>query len=134
VVEEPLVERKLESSIGLAKELIRRGSPLLAAYWEFREELGRWKLVLVPKSPQDESRLISEVSSLLLEPTYRGAFSLSGPVVDSRQIERARALGAYIRVEPFIGRRIDTTFTGGHYFESVVPAYLAPHLTTHLVA
>jgi hypothetical protein len=59
-------------------------------------------------------------------------FSISDPSVDSRQIKRARALGAYIRVEPFIGRRIDDTVTGGEYFESVVPIYLAPELITHL--
>lgn len=134
MVAETLGDRKIEASERLAKELIRRGSPLLAAYWEFREEDGRWTLMLVPTSPEEERRLIREATALLVEPPYRSVFSLSDPAVDSRQIERARALGAYIRVEPYIGRRIDTTFTGGQYFESVVPVYLAPELITHLRA
>jgi hypothetical protein len=129
---ESLVESKLEASKQLARELIKRGAPLLAAYWEFREEVDRWTLMLVPTSPEEERRLIKEATALLVENPYRSAFSLSDPAVDSRQIERARALGAYIRVEPYIGRRIDTTFTGGQYFESVVPVYLAPELMTHL--
>jgi len=116
----------------LAKELIRRGSPLLASYWEYREDEGRWTLMLVPTSPEEEHRLIKEATALLVETPYRSAFSLSDPAVDARQIERARALGAYIRVKPYVGRRIDTTFTGGQYFESVVPVYLAPELITHL--
>jgi hypothetical protein len=69
---------------------------------------------------------------LLVEAPYSSAFSLSDPAVDARQVERARALGAYIRVKPYVGRRIDTTFTGGQYFESVVPVYLASELMTHL--
>jgi hypothetical protein len=116
----------------LAEELIGRGSPLLAVYWEFREEEGRWTLMLVPTSPEEERRLIREATALLVESPYRATLSLFDPSVDSRQIDRARALGAYIRVEPYIGRRIDTTFTGGQYFESVVPVYLAPELMTHL--
>jgi hypothetical protein len=129
---ESLTEAKLEASKQLARQLIERGAPLFAAYWEFREEVDRWTLVLVPASPNDERRLIGEATKLLIEPPYRSVFSLSDPAVDSRQIERAKALGAYIRVEPYIGRRIDTTFTGGQYFESVVPIYLAPELMTHL--
>jgi hypothetical protein len=129
---ESLIESKLEASKQLARQLIERGAPLFAAYWEFREEVDRWTLVLVPTSPNDERRLIGEATGLLIESPYRSVFSLSDPAVDSRQIERARALGAYIRVEPYIGRRIDTTFTGGQYFESVVPVYLAPELMTHL--
>ena len=132
MVAEALGDRKVEASERLAKELIARGSPLLAAYWEFREEDGRWTLMLVPTSPEEERRLIREATALLVEAPYRSALSLSDPTVDSRQIERARALGAYIRVEPYVGRRIDTTFTGGQYFESVVPVYLAPELMTHL--
>jgi hypothetical protein len=123
---------KVEASERLTKELIRRGSPLLAAYWEYREEEGRWTLRLVPTSPEEERRMIKEATALLVEVPYRSAFSLSDPAVDARQIERARALGAYIRVKPYVGRRIDTTFTGGQYFESVVPVYLAPELMTHL--
>jgi hypothetical protein len=132
MVTETLGDRKVEASEGLAKELIRRGSPLLAAYWEFREDVGRWTLMLVPTSPEEERRLIREATALLVESPYRSVFSLSDPAIDSRQIDRARALGAYIRVEPYIGRHIDTTFTGGEYFESVVPTYLAPELMTHL--
>jgi hypothetical protein len=129
---ESLMESKLEASIQFARQLIECGAPLFAAYWEFREEVDRWTLVLVPVSPNEERRLIREATGLLIEPPYRSVFSLSDPAIDSRQIERARALGAYIRVEPYIGRRIDTTFTGGQYFESVVPIYLAPELITHL--
>lgn len=129
---ESLIESKFEASKQLTRLLIERGAPLLAAYWEFREEVDRWTLVLVPKSSGDEPRLIGLASDLLVESPYRSVFSLSDPAVDSRQIDRARALGAYIRVEPYIGRRIDTTFTGGQYFESVVPVYLAQELMTHL--
>ena len=132
MVTETLGDRKVEASERLAKELIRRGSPLLAAYWEFREGVDRWTLVLVPTAPEEERRLIKEGTDLLVEAPYRSTLSLYDPLVDSRQIERARALGAYIRVEPYIGRRIDTTFTGHQYFESVVPVYLAPELMTHL--
>jgi hypothetical protein len=129
---ESLIDSKLEASKRLAKQLIEKDAPLLAAYWEFREEVDRWTLVLVPATPKEEQRLIREATDLLTESPYRSVFSLSDPAVDSRQIERARALGAYIRVKPYIGRRIDTTFTGGQYFESVVPVYLAPELMTHL--
>jgi hypothetical protein len=132
MVAETIGDRKVEASERLAKELIRRGSPLLASYWEYREDEGRWTLMLVPTSPEEERRLIKEATALLVETPYRSAFSLSDPAVDARQIERARALGAYIRVKPYVGRRIDTTFTGGQYFESVVPVYLAPELITHL--
>ena len=129
---ESLMESKLEASKQLARVLIERDAPLFAAYWEFREEVDRWTLVLVPVSESEERRLIRQATELLIEPPFRSVFSLSDPSIDSRQIERARALGAYIRVEPYIGRRIDTTFTGGQYFESVVPVYLAPELMTHL--
>ena len=125
-------DRKVEASERLAKELIGRGSPMLAAYWEFREEDGRWTLMLVPTSTEQERRLIKDATALLVESPYRSLFSLFDQSIDSRQIERARALGAYIRIEPYIGRRIDMTFTGGQYFESVVPVYLAPELLTHL--
>ena len=132
MVADTLVDRKVEASERLAKELIGRGSPLLAAYWDFREEAGQWTLVLVPTSPKEERPLIEQATALLVEQPYRSVFSLSDPAVDSGQIERARALGAYIRVEPYIGRRMDTTFTGGQYFESVIPVYFAPGLVTHL--
>jgi hypothetical protein len=129
---ESIVSSKLDASKRLAERLLERGASLLAAYWEFREELDRWRFVLVPALPSDEKSLIKEATDLLVEPSFRSIFSISEPSVDSRQIKRARALGAYIRVEPFIGRRIDDTFTGGEYFESVVPIYLAPELMTHL--
>jgi hypothetical protein len=129
---ESLIQSKLEASKELAKQLISQGAPLLAAYWEFREEVDRWTLVLVPRSPEDERGLINEAVIRLGEMPYRSVFSISDPAIDSRQIDRARALGAYIRVEPYIGRRIDTTFTGRQYFESVIPVYLAPELMTHL--
>jgi hypothetical protein len=129
---EAIAGLKLDASHQLAERLIARGAPLLAAYWEFREELDRWRLVLVPASPNDEMLLIKEATDLLVESPFRSVFSISEPSVDSRQIKRAGALGAYIRVEPFVGRRIDDTFTGGEYFESVVPIYLDPKLVTHL--
>lgn len=131
---ESIVDSKLDASKRLAAQLIERGAPLLAAYWEFRDEVDRWTLVLVPATPGDERRLIESATDLLVGQPFRSVFSISDPSVDSRQIKRAQALGAYIRVEPFVGRRIDTTFTGGEYFESVVPVYLAPELTTHLHA
>jgi len=116
----------------LVNDLLTRRAPLLAAYWEFREEVDRWTLVLVPEALEQEMALIKEAVDLLVQPPYRTEFSLSDPSVDSRQIARAKALGAYIRIEPYVGRRIDTTFTGGEYFESVVPVYFKPELMTHL--
>lgn len=132
MVADALVDRKIEASERVAGDLIAQGAPLLAAYWDFREERGRWELVLVPKSVAEERQLVKQVSAMLIKPPFRSIFSLSDPVVDGRQIERARALGAYIRVEPYVGRHIDTTFTGGHYFEHVIPVYLEDRLLTHL--
>lgn len=132
MVAESPIETKLEISIELAQRLIGQSARLLAAYWEFQEEADCWKLVLVPSSHNEEQHLIKQATELLIEPPYRSAFSLSDVAVDSRQLGRAQALGAYIRVRPYVGRRIDTTFTGGQYFESVVPVYLAPQLLTHL--
>lgn len=132
MVTETLGDRKIEASERLARELVDRGSPMLAAYWEFREDDGRWTLMLVPKSPKEERQLIREATALLVEDPYRSIFSISDSAIDSLQIERARALGAYIRVEPYVGRRIDKTFTGRQYFESVVPVYFSPELMTHL--
>jgi hypothetical protein len=129
---ESIVSSKFEASRQLAGRLLERGAPLLAAYWEFREERDRWSLILVPGSPGDERLLIKQATDLLVKPPFRSAFSISEPSVDSLQIKRAQALGDYIRVEPFVGRRIDNTFTGGEFFESVVPVYLAPELMTHL--
>jgi hypothetical protein len=131
MVTEALGDRKIDASEALAQELITRGSPLLAAYWEFREELGCWRLVLVPTAAEEERRLIKDATDLLFEAPYRSTLSIFDSAIDSRQIDRARALGAYIRTEPYIGRRFDTTFTGHQYFESVVPVYLAPELMTH---
>lgn len=132
MVAEAPVETKFEASKQLAQRLIGQGALLLAAYWEFQEDADSWRLVLVPPSPGEEQGLIRQATELLIEAPYRSAFSLSDVAVDSRQIARARALGAYIRVKPYVGRRIDTTFTGGQYFESVVPVYLAKQLLTHL--
>jgi|ERR1041385_281564 hypothetical protein len=129
---ELLVDSKIEFSKQLAKELTERGAPLLAVYWEFHEEVDRWTLMLVPSSPEDQHRLIKEATSLLVQPPYRSAFSVSDPLIDAHQIERAKALGAYIRVQPYVGRRIDTMFTGGEYFEKVVPVYFKPELLTRL--
>jgi hypothetical protein len=128
---ESLVDRKFDASVDLAKKLLDQEAPLLAAFWDYDSDWERWKLVLVPKSSSDERRLVEQASTLLIEQPYRVAFSLSDPTVDSHQIERPRALGAYIRIEPYVGRRFDTTFTGRQYFESVVPVYLAPELMTH---
>jgi hypothetical protein len=132
MVTEALGDRKIDASEELAQELIRRGSPLLAAYWEFREELGGWRLVLVPTTAEEERRLIKEATDLLVEAPYRSTLSLFDPAIDSRQVDRAKALAAYIRVQPYSGQRFDKTFTGRQYFESVIPVYLAPALMTHL--
>jgi hypothetical protein len=129
---ESLVKSKLDASVDLANSLLKQGSPLLAAFWDYDNDLERWTLVLVPKSRSDERRLIEQASTLLIEQPYRVVFSLSDPIVDSHQIDRARALGAYIRFEPYVGRRIDTTFTDGEYFDSVVPVYFSPELMTRL--
>jgi hypothetical protein len=129
---ESLVDSKLDASKQLVKALVESGAPLLAAYWEFREEVDRWTLMLVPTSPHEERSLIEQATNFLVERPYRGVFSLSDPAVDSHQIKRARALGSYIRYEPYVGRRIDTTYTGREYFESVVPVYFRPELMTHL--
>lgn len=129
---EALVDSRLEASTQLVEALLKRRAPLLAAYWEYREEVDRWTLNLVPDCPEHERSLLDEAVELMVQPPYRTAFSLSDPSVDSRQIPRAKALGAYIRVEPYVGRRIDTTFTGGEYFDSVVPVYFRTDLMTHL--
>ncbi len=131
MAKESLVDRKFDASTNLAKELAARHAPLLAAFWDYDNDWDRWKLVLVPRSLSEERRLVDIASNLLIEPPYRSVFSMSDPVVDF-QIDRARALGDYIRIEPYVGRRFDTTFTSGQYFESVIPVYLAPELMTHL--
>jgi hypothetical protein len=129
---ESLVDSKFEASKQLASTLVQRGAPLLAAFWDFHEDVDRWTLVLVPTSPDEERRLIKQATDLLVEPPYRSIFSVSDPLIDSHQIDRARALGAYIRYEPYVGRRFDTTFTNGQFFESAVPVYFRPELLTRL--
>jgi hypothetical protein len=64
----------------------------------------------------------------MITPPYRSVFSLADVFVDAHQIVRARALGSYLRSSEDLGRQFDTTFTGGHYFESVVVLYIAPEL------
>jgi hypothetical protein len=132
MVTEAIGDRKVDASEEFAQELIRRGSPLLAAYWEFREELGGWRLVLVPTVAEDERRLIKEAINLLDEAPYRSTLSLFDIAIDSHQVDRAKALAAYIRVQPYSGQRFDKTFTGGQYFENVIPLYFRPELLTHL--
>ncbi|MFH1344864.1 MAG: hypothetical protein ABIL01_27235 [Pseudomonadota bacterium] len=129
---ESLVESKFRASTQLVRQLIEIGAPLLAAFWDFHEDVDRWSLVLVPRSPDQQPTLVSQATSLLVESPYRSVFSLSDPTIDSRQIDRARALAAHIRYEPFVGRRIDKTYTDGQFFESVVPVYFRPELLTHL--
>jgi len=132
MAEQSLVDSKLTASKELVRRVLDARLPLAAAYWEQREEYGGWILLLVPTSRGDELTMIDKVSSLLIEKPFRSAFSLSDVFVNSHEINRARALGAYIRDESSFGQRLDTTFTGGHYFESVVPLYFAPELLTHL--
>jgi hypothetical protein len=130
MVDRSLVERKLEASRKLADRLARNGAPLLAAYWELAEERERWVCYLVPNSSDDQSELAKAVSAIMVDRPYRSTFSLSDVFVDAQQISRARAISAYIRSSEDIGRQFDTTFTGGHYFESVIVIYIAPKLRT----
>ena len=129
---ESLADSKLNASTQLVDQLIARGAPLLASYWQFREEDGQWTLISVPTSPDTKDDLFKEIVDLLAKEPYRSAFGLSDIRVDRHQIERAKALGAYIRIEPYVGQRIDTTFTGGQFFEAVVPVYLQAGLLAHL--
>ncbi|MEJ0077788.1 MAG: hypothetical protein WDO17_20600 [Alphaproteobacteria bacterium] len=132
MADQSLVESKVEASKKLVQKLVNDGLALVAAYWDWREERGGWVLFIVAQSFADERKLIAAVSALKNEMPFRQVFSLGDVIVDSHQIERARALGAYIRIAPFEGRRIDTTFTGGHYFEGAIPIYLREDLLTHL--
>jgi hypothetical protein len=135
MVDQSLVDRKLRMSFELAARLKEVGAPLLAVYWEWQEEMGRWELVLVPNSPAKEHELIKVATEVMIEPPYRSVFSLLDVAVNARQIERARAIGAYIRTPDDLGRRFDTTFTGGHYFEGVIVIYLSPEFArAHRVA
>ncbi len=126
MVDQSLADQKLRTSFELADRLEKVGAPLLAVYWEWREETGRWELVLVPNSPAKEHELIKVATEVMIEPPYRSVFSLLDVSVNARQIDRARAIGAYIRGPENLGRRFDTTFTGGHYFEGVIVVYLSP--------
>jgi hypothetical protein len=123
-----LVDRKLDASLTLAERLRAGGAPLLAAYWEWREGDGQWVLFMVPESPASERKLSSAAADLLIQDPYRSIFSLSELTVDAHQAKRARAIGSYIRAASSMGRQVDTLFTGGEYFDSVVPVYFAPSL------
>lgn len=128
MAERSLVERKFDVSKQLISQLTSVGAPLLAAYWEWQQDRDRWIFYLVPKTAADERELVKKASSAMIEQPYRSVFSLSDVFVDAHQIERARAIGAYLRSSEDIGRQFDTTFTGGHYFESVIVLYVAPEL------
>lgn len=128
MAEHSLVERKLEVSQELVSQLRADRAPLLAAYWELPPEQDRWIFYLVPKSIELESTLVEEASKIMITPPYRSVFSLSDVFVDAHQIARARAIGSYLRSPEDLGRQFDTTFTGGHYFESIIVLYIAPEL------
>jgi hypothetical protein len=128
MAERSLVERKLEVSRQLTGQLKADRAPLLAAYWEFTPEKDRWIFYLVPKSNEAERELVAAASKIMITPPYRSVFSLSDVFVDAHQIARARAIGSYLRSPEDLGRQFDTTFTGGHYFESVIVLYIAPEL------
>jgi hypothetical protein len=132
MADQSLVAGKLTASEELVRTALDPKLPLAAAYWERREEHNSWIFLVVPMSHRDELAMIGKVSSLLGEKPFRSVFSLSDVFVDAHQIDRARALGAYIRDASYVGRQLDTIFTGGHYFESVVPVYFAPALLPHL--
>jgi hypothetical protein len=128
MAERSLVERKLEVSQELISQLKADRAPLLAAYWELPSEQDRWVFYLVPKSAETERDLIEATSKIMVTSPYRSIFSLSDVYVDAQQIGRARAIGSYLRSPEDLGRQFDTTFTGGHYFESVIVLYVAPEL------
>lgn len=128
MAERSLVERKLEVSRQLTRRLNDVGAPLLAAYWEWAAEKDRWIFYLVPKGAAEERDLVYKASSVMIEQPYRSVFSLSDVFVDAHQIERARAIAAYLRSSEDIERQFDTTFTGGHYFDSVIVVYVAREL------
>ncbi len=135
MAEPSLVERKVEVSRQLVSELNAERAPLLAAYWEFAPEKDRWIFYLVPKSIDAERELVEAASKIMITPPYRSVFSLSDVFIDAQQIARARALGSYLRSPDDLGRQFDTTFTGGHYFESVIVLYIAQELhKTHHAA
>jgi hypothetical protein len=129
-----LVERKLEVSKQLVSQLEADRAPLLAAYWEWGQEKDRWVFYLVPTSTKTESELVRAASTIMITRPYRTVFSLSDVFVDASQIERARAIGAYLRSDEDLERQFDTTFTGGEYFESVIVIYVAPELQAYHAA
>jgi hypothetical protein len=128
MAERSLVAQKLEASRQLISQLKADRAPLLAAYWELAPERDRWIFYLVPKSTEAERELVEAASKVMITTPYRSVFSLSDVFVDAHQITRARALGSYLRSPEDLGRQFDTTFTGGHYFESVIVLYIAPEL------
>jgi hypothetical protein len=128
VVDRPLVERKIEASRQLIGQLTAGRAPLLAAYWELPPEHDHWIFYLVPKSIEVEKELTEAASKIMVTVPYRSIFSLSDVYVDAHQIARTRAIGSYLRSPEDLGRQFDTTFTGGHYFESVMVLYIAPEL------
>jgi len=129
-----LVGRKLEVSKQLVRHLESDRAPLLAAYWEWGKEKDRWVFYLVPTSTKTESELVRAASKIMITQPYRAVFSLSDVFVDASQIERARAIGAYLRSAEDLERQFDTTFTGGQYFESVIVIYVAPELQAYHAA
>jgi hypothetical protein len=135
MADQSLVDTKVSVSKRLVEHLLQARASLMAAYWEWSSDVGRWTLYLVPKSVADERSLVNETSAVLVEAPYRSVFSLSDVVVDGKQLGRARAIGSYIRVPRDIGRQFDTTFTGGYYFDGVVVLYVAPEISRqHSVA
>lgn len=128
MAERSLVEQKLEVSRQLTDRLRADRAPLLAAYWELAPERDRWIFYLVPKSTEAERELVAAASKIMITSPYRSVFSLSDVFVDAHQIARARALASYLQSPEDLGRQFDTTFTGGHYFESVIVLYIAPGL------
>ena len=131
MAERSLIERKLEVSRELVSQLKADRAPLLAAYWELSTEREGWILYLVPRSIEHQSQLIDAASRIMITTPYRSVFSLSDVYVDAHQIERARALGSYLRSRDDLGRQFDTTFTGGQYFESVIVLYVDSELQKH---
>jgi hypothetical protein len=128
VAERSLVERKLDVSRRLVSALNAERAPLLAAYWEFDPDKDRWVFYVVPESINAQRELVEMASKIMIEQPYRLVFSLSDVFIDAQQIERAQAIGGYIRSPDDLGRQFNTTFTGRQYFESVIPIYVAPKL------
>src|ERR1700683_3477380 len=105
MAERSLIERKIEVSKQLTKQLRDADAPLLAAYWEWGQEKDRWAFYLVPKSIEVERELVNSASQIMIGQPYRSVFSLSDVFVDAHQIERARAIGAYLRGSEDLGRQ-----------------------------